>query len=172
MPAMGDPDSYALQMLQTLLSGGQSSRLYKELVDNKQLALESGAIPLGLEDAGIFLIYGIANTEVNLEDLEAAMDEEIKKVKESGLTEREFQKLQNQTENDFISRNTTMAGISESLATYHTFYGDANLINTEFEKYLAVTPENIVDVAKKYLVPENRVVLYYLPKEQESKSNN
>jgi predicted Zn-dependent peptidase len=91
---------------------------------------------------------------------------------ESGLSEREFQKLQTQTENDFISRNTTMGGISESLANYYTFFGDANLINTEIDKYLAVTPENIIDVAKKYLVPENRVVLYYLPKDQEPQSNN
>jgi predicted Zn-dependent peptidase len=166
MPAMGDPDSYSLEMLQTLLSGGQSSRLYKALVDNKQLAVQIGAIPLALEDAGIFIILGIANMGVKLEDLEAALEEEITRVIESGLTEREFQKLQNQTENDFISRNTTMAGISESLAEYHTFFGDANLINTEIEKYLAVTPEDIIDVAKKYLVPENRVVLYYLPKVQ------
>ncbi|KPL17622.1 MAG: peptidase M16 [Bacteroides sp. SM23_62] len=172
VPGMGDPDSYSLEMLQTLLSGGQSSRLYKSLVDNKQMAVQFAAQPLALEDYGVFIIYGFANMGVKLEDLEAAMEEEIKKVKESGLTDREFQKLQNQMENDFISRNTTMAGISESLATYHTFYGDANLINTEIEKYLAVTPENIIDVAKKYLVPENRVVLYYLPKEQEPESIN
>jgi predicted Zn-dependent peptidase len=167
MPGMGDPDTYALGMLQTLLAGGQSSRLYKSIVDKQQLAVEVGAIPLSLEDAGLFLIYGIANVGVSLEDIEKAMDEEILKVIEKGLTPREFQKLVNQTENDFINRNTTMAGISESLASYYTFYKDPGLINTEIERYLAVTPEEIVGVARKYLVPENRVVLYYLPKDQE-----
>ncbi len=167
MPGMGDPDTYALGMLQSLLAGGQSSRLYKSLVDNQQLALQSTAVPLTLEDAGLFIVYGVANIGVSLEEIEAAMDEEIRKVVEEGLTEREFQKLLNQTENDFISQNTTMAGISENLASYYTFFGDPGLINTEINKYLAVTPEDIVAVAKKYLVPENRVVLHYLPKEQE-----
>jgi predicted Zn-dependent peptidase len=167
MPGMGDPDTYALGMLQTLLAGGQSSRLYKSLVDNQQLVLETSAVPLTLEDAGLFIVYGVANMGIALEDIEAAMDEEIKKVVEEGLTEREFQKLVNQTENDFISQNTTMAGISENLASYYTFFRDPGLINTEIEKYLAVTPEDIVGVAKKYLVPQNRVVLHYLPKDQE-----
>ncbi len=167
MPGMGDPDTYALEMLQTLLAGGQSSRLYKSLVDKQQLVVETGAIPIALEDAGIFAVLGLANMGVPLEDIEAAMYEEIRKVVDEGLTDREFQKLLNQTENDFISQNTTMAGVSESLATYYTFYGDPELINTEIYKYLAVTPDDIVGVAKKYLVPENRVVLYYLPKDQE-----
>ncbi len=167
MPGMGDPDAYALGMLQTLLAGGQSSRLYKSLVDNQQLAIQSSAVPLALEDAGLFIVYGIANMGVSLEDIEAAMEDEIRKVVEEGLTDREFQKLLNQTENDFISQNTTMAGISENLASYYTFFREPGLINTEIDKYLAVTPEDIVDVAKRYLVPENRVVLYYLPKDQE-----
>ena len=157
MPGMGDPDIYPLGMLQSLLAGGQSSRLYKSIVDNQQLAVEAGAIPLSLEDAGLFLVYGIANMGITLEEIEQAMDEEIRKVAEKGLSEKEFQKLVNQTENDFISRNTTMAGISESLAGYYTFYGEPGLINTEIEKYLAVTPGDIVAVAKKYLVPENRL---------------
>jgi predicted Zn-dependent peptidase len=166
-PGIGDPDTYALGMLQTLLAGGQSSRLYKSIVDNQQLAVECGAIPLSLEDGGLFLIYAIANVGISLEDIEKAIDEEIRNVDEEGLTPREFQKLANQTENDFISRNTTMAGIAESLASYYTYYRDPGLINTEIDRYLAVTPEDIVAVAKKYLVPENRVVLYYLPKDQE-----
>jgi predicted Zn-dependent peptidase len=167
MPGMGDPDTYALEMLQTLLAGGQSSRLYKSLVDKQQLVVETGAIPIALEDAGIFAVLGLANVGVPLEDIETAMYNEIDRVIEEGLSESEFQKLVNQTENDFITQNTTMAGISESLATYYTFYGDPGLINTEIDKYLAVTPEDIVEVAKRYLVPENRVVLYYLPKDQE-----
>ena len=55
-----------------------------------------------------------------------------------------------------------MAGIAESLANYHTYFGDANLINTEVERYLAVTPEDIQRVAQKYYVPEQRVTLYFL----------
>jgi predicted Zn-dependent peptidase len=170
MPGMGDPDSYALGMLQTLLAGGESSRLYKSLVDRKQIALETSAVPLTLEDAGLFIVYGIANMGVPVEDVEAAMEEEIQKVKDEGLTDREFQKLVNRTENDFISQNTTMAGISENLASYYTFYRDPGRINTEINQYLAVTPEDIVDVAKRYLVPENRVVLHYLPKENDQSS--
>mgnify|MGYP001205903685 FL=1 len=57
-----------------------------------------------------------------------------------------------------------MDGIAESLANYHLFYGDANLINKEIEKYLGVTKEDIMNAAKKYYNKENRVTLYYLPK--------
>ncbi|MFC2111878.1 M16 family metallopeptidase [Bacteroidota bacterium] len=167
MPGMGDPDTYALQMLQTLLAGGQSSRIYKSIVDNQQLAVSAGAFPYSLEDAGLFIVYGIANMGISLEDIEVALDEEVRKVVEGGLTTREFQKLANQTENDFISQNTTMSGISTSLANYYTFFKDPELINTEINNYLAVTPEDIIAVAKKYLVPDNRVVLHYLPKDQQ-----
>jgi zinc protease len=168
-PALGDPDYYAVEMLQTLLAGGQSSRLYKSLVDNQQLALESSAIPYVLEDGGLFIVYGISNMGISLEDIESAIDDEIENVKLKGLGQREFEKLVNQTENSFINQNTTMAGIAGSLADYHTFFRNADLINTEIEKYLAVSADDVVNAAVKYLIPENRVVLYYLPKEQSSK---
>ena len=69
-------------------------------------------------------------------------------------------------ETNFVSSNSRMAGIAESLAEYHVMFGDADLINTELEKYRAVTREDIQRVAKKYLVQSNSVTLYYLPKKK------
>ncbi|MCK5280123.1 MAG: insulinase family protein [Cyclobacteriaceae bacterium] len=168
MPAQGTDDYYAINMLTTLLSDGQSSRFYKEIVDNQQKAIQATAIPLAGEDPGLFIALGIANMGIEAEDLEKSMDAEIDKVRNELITEREFQKVRNQIENDFISGNSTVVGIAESLADYHVYFGDANLINTEIERYMKVTREDLMNAAKKYLTTENRVVLYYLPKDQES----
>ena len=72
-------------------------------------------------------------------------------------------KVINQIETAFIEQNQQVAGIAENLANYHVYYGDANLINTEMERYRAVTAADVLRVANQYLVKENRVVLYYLP---------
>ncbi len=164
IPELGTDDYYAVSMLSTLLAQGQSSRLYKSLVDEQQLALQTAAIPLPLEDPGVSIALGIANFGVDSKVLEQAMDSEIEKVRDELISEREFQKLRNQVENDFVSGNSRVAGIAESLANYEMYYGDANLINTELERFMNVTREDIQRVAKKYYIPENRVTLVYLPK--------
>lgn len=169
MPAQGTDDYYAISMLTTLLSDGQSSRLYKEIVDKQQKAIQVMAVPLPMEDPGIFLTLGLANIGLQPEDLENSIDAEIEKVKKELVSEREFQKIRNQIENDFISGNSTIVGIAESLANYHVYFGDANLINNEIDRYMKVTREDLLNVANKYLTKENRVVLYYLPKDQENK---
>lgn len=168
MPAQGTSDYYSMELLTTLLAGGQSSRFYKEIVDEQQIAVQVGAFPIPMEDPGLFLAYGFANVGVKAEDLEKSMDSIIDGVQKELITEREYQKVRNQIENDFILKNASVEGIAESLANYHTYFGDANLINTEIERYMKVTRQDIMDVAKKYLTKENRVVLYYLPKDQET----
>lgn len=169
MPAQGTEDYYALSMLTTLLSDGQSSRMNKAIVDEQQKALQVVSFPFGLEDPGLFLIFGLTNMGVNPSDLEKAIETEIEKVKTESIPDAEFQKLRNKIENDFITGNSTMAGIAENLANYHVYFKDANLINTEIERYMKVTPEDLKRVATKYLKTENRVVLTYLPKSQENK---
>jgi predicted Zn-dependent peptidase len=162
-PAKGTPDSYALDMLQKWISGGKSSVLYKSIVDKQELGLDVGAFSFSLEDAGMFAAYGITNIGKPYQSLDSAMNAEIEKAKASEITDSEFQKMKNQIENDFYSNNSTMLGIANNLSEYYTFYKDANLINTEIEKYQKITKEDIKRVAQQYLKPENRVVLYYLP---------
>lgn len=165
IPAEGSDEFYACEMLSTLLSRGGSSRFNKSIVEEQQKALQVGSFPLGLEDYSVNLAFAFCNMGVDPSEVEAAMDAEVRKVQETLISDDEFQKLRNQMENDFVSSNSRVAGIAESLANYHMYFGDANLINTELDKYLAVTKEDIMNAAKKYLRPDRRVVLYYLPKE-------
>ncbi len=164
LPALGTPDYYAVDMLSKLLSNGQSSRLYKSLVDEQQKALFVGNFPFDMEDPGIALAFGITNMGVGVDDLEKAIDEQMELVQKELIGDNEFQKLKNQIESEFISSNSRVAGIAESLANYHMYLGDTDLINTELDRYLAVSKEDIMRVAKKYYAKDNRVVLHYLPK--------
>lgn len=166
IPAQGTEDFYAVQMLSTLLAQGESSRLQKALVDEQEKALFVGNFPLSMEDPGLSIAFGIANMGVSPTDVEAAMDAEVEKVQKELISEVEFQKLRNQIEAQFITSNSRVVGIAESLSNYHTYFGDANLINTEIKRYLEVTREDIQRVAKKYYTKDNRVVLYYLAKQQ------
>jgi predicted Zn-dependent peptidase len=163
IPAQGTPDYYAVQMLSTLLSQGESSRMQKRMVNEEQKALAAGSFTFALEDPGPSIMYAIANIGVDPADLEASMNAIIADVQQNLISEREYQKILNQIENDFITSNNTVAGIAESLANYKMYYGDANLINTEIERYRKVTREDIQRVARQYFKPDSRVVLYWLP---------
>ena len=164
IPAQGSKDSYALRMLGMLLSQGESSRMNKVIVDQQQKAVFAGAFPFDLEDPGANIAFAVANMGVDAGELEKSMDAVIAEVQQNLISEEEFQKLQNQVENDFVTANNTVRGIAESLANYEMYYGDANLINTELQRYRNVTREDIKRVANQYYKKNARVVLYWLPK--------
>jgi len=167
IPSKTDQESYAIDMLTTLLSGGQSARIYKELVDKEQKAVFAGSVPLALEDSGQFIVYAISNMGVSGEELEKSLQAQLDKVKSELMTEKEFQKLQNQIESRISNSNSTVAGLAGALPSYYVFYGETDFINQELEKYLNVSREEIKEVANKYLNSSKRVVLYYLPKSEE-----
>lgn len=164
LPPRNHPDSYALSMLSTYLTGGNSSLMTKELVDKQQKALAVAAIPLELEDGGVFLMYGITNMGVEPKALEAEVDRLIKQVQDQGISDEDFAKLKNQMENDIVSGNSTVAGIAENLAEAKVIFGNTNYINQVMDAYSKVTKADIQRVAKEYMDLTGRVVLYYLPK--------
>ena len=168
-PKQGGDEYYAFNVLSTILSGGASSRMNKTLVDSKQLAVAAQSVPFFNEDDGLFIALTVANMGVKVETLEESMDSVVNGLKLGLVGEREFQKVKNQITTDLVNSKATMAGIAESLANNEVYFGDANLINTELEKYNKVTREDVLKVAKKYLNKDNRVVLHYLPKEKTTK---
>ena len=170
IPKQGTHDYYAIQLLTQLMSKGKSSRFEKEVADKQEKAIQTASFDLGNEEPGLAIMLGIANMGVTADDLEKSLLAEIEKLKKDGITDEEYRKLQNQAENDFVEQNQKVLGVATNLATYHTFQGNADLINTELDKYKKVTKEDIKRVANKYFTKENRVVIHYLPKSEENKT--
>jgi len=165
-PAMTNREAYVLDMISSVLSSGKSSRLYKKIVDDKKMALQIGAFNFSQEDYGLYIIYGLPLGGNSLENLLKEIDEEVVKMQTELISETEYQKLQNKFENKFVNSNASVQGIAHSLASYYMLYGDINLINNELSIYNSITREEIRDVAKKYLNPNQRLELEYLPTEK------
>lgn len=165
-PSMKTRDSRVLDMISTYLSDGRSSVLYKKLVDTKKMALQAGAINLSQEDYGTYILYGLPLGENTLEDLVKEIDEEVVKIQTDLISEKAYQKIQNKFENNFVNANSSVEGIANSLARYNVLFGDTNLINTENDIYRSITREEIRAVAKKYLNPNQRLILEYLPEKK------
>jgi predicted Zn-dependent peptidase len=164
-PGQASRDAYALNMISTYLSDGQSSKLQKRLVDDKQMALQIFAFNYGLEDYGAYLLGGLPLGENTMDDLIVEIDDEIEKLKTDLISENDYQKLLNKFENDFVSSNSSVQGIANSLARYNVLYGDTDLINTQLEIIRSISREDIRAVAQKYLNVESRVELKYIPKQ-------
>ncbi|AXT57005.1 insulinase family protein [Aquimarina sp. AD1] len=162
-PKQTEKDAYVLDYISTILTGGNSSRMQKNMVEDKKMALQVIAFTDSQEDYGTYLMGALPLGDVSLDKLLAEMDSEIEKLQNELISEREFKKLQNQFENNFVNSNSSIEGIANSLARYNMLYDDTNLINKEIEIYRSITREDIQNVAKKYLNKNQRLNLDYLP---------
>lgn len=162
-------EAYVLDMISTYLSSGKSSKLYKKLVDEEKKAVQVFAFNISQEDYGSYVIGALPLGDNSLPDLLAEIDEEIVKLQTDLISERDYQKIQNKFENQFVNSNSSIEGIANSLARYYLLYDDTELINNEIDIYRSITREEIRTVANKYLKPNQRVELSYLPGEQTGK---
>ncbi len=162
-PKRTDKDSYVFDYISSILTGGNSSRMYKKMVEEKKIALQVLAFTDALEDYGAYIMGALPLGDASLETLQKDMQEEIEKLQNELITEREFEKLQNQFENNFVNSNANVEGVASSLATYYMLQGNTSLINQEIDIYRSITREDIQRVAKEYLNKNQRLNLDYLP---------
>ncbi len=170
-PSMKTRDARVLDFISTYLSDGKSSKLYKKIVDDKKMALQIGAFSYNQEDYGTYILYGMPQGDFTSKDIIKEVDDEIVKLQSDLISENDLQKLKNKYENNYVSGNASVEGIADNLASYYLLYGDVNLINTEIEMYNSITPEEIRSVAKKYLNPNQRLILDYIPAKDKADSS-
>lgn len=167
-PSFKTKDARVLDMISTYLSGGKSSKLYKKMVDEDKKALLVQAFNVSQEDYGIYAVFSIPLGGTSSNELITDIDAEIEKLQTGLISERDFEKLQNQFENQFVNSNSNLEGIAASLANYYLLYGETNLINEEIEIFRSITREDIKKAANAYLKKNQRMIVEYLPTEQEN----
>ncbi|MDI1306225.1 MAG: pitrilysin family protein [bacterium] len=157
-PESKNADYYALNILSSVLSSGNSSRLYASLVDQKQLATQVFTDFGDSFDPKLFNFYAVANKDVKETDLEQAIYIEIEKIKKDGISETELQKIKNQKLMEFYSQVETIDGKSNNIGTYEVFFGDYRKMFDAPANYNKITVADVQNVAKKYFTKSNRTV--------------
>jgi len=168
IPPHDHADTYALQLLSSIFSEGESSRLHRRLVKEERAALQ---VISGLNSRlgpGSFVFYALPNQGVGTDRLEALIAEEIQKLKDQGVTERELQKAKNQLHANQIMGRQTVFAKTQSLHHFRRYHGDPAEINRDLDRYMAVTVDDIRAVARKYLTEANRTVLTVVPPQRAS----
>lgn len=158
-----DADFHATDLLRDILSTGDSSRLYQELVKGKKMFSSIGAFISETVDAGLFMIEGKLHDGVAVSDGEKAIDEVLANLVSEKMQEEELTKVKNKIENMLVFGEVNILNRAMNLA-YYEMLGNANEVNRETEKYLGVTPEQMQNVAAKIFRSENSNTIYYLSK--------
>jgi len=162
-PRQADPDSDALRVADTILSGGESSRLYNALVYTQQLAAEINSSAETREDASLFVLTAVLSEGKKTEDAEKSLLAEIKKLQDAPVSAAELEKAKNQIITGQLRQRETSNGKALALGEAAVLLGDPSRVNTDLARLQAVTAADIQRVMKKYFTDTNRLVLYYLP---------
>jgi predicted Zn-dependent peptidase len=158
VPEATNPDYYALDLLSSILTDGKSSRLYAALVDSTQLASSVFTNFSATFAPSLFSIAAISNKGKKVEDLEAAIYAELEKIKTSGITENELQKVKNQKLIEFYNQVETINGKSNNIGNYEVFFGDYRKMFDAPTAYNKIATADIKRVANEYIKKSKRTV--------------
>lgn len=162
IPEVGNSDLYALDLLEAVMGGGNSSRLYRSLVEKKQVATDVWAQSGTSRDPGLFLVGGTARDGVNIDDVEAALRSEIETVKKEQITDQELQKAMNQVEAQFIYANDSVTAQADRMGELETIFS-WRYLDTYLPNVRKITKADVQRVAAKYFVERNRTTVTFIP---------
>jgi predicted Zn-dependent peptidase len=157
------PDDFAIQVLSQALASGQSSRLYQQLVKEKELVTGVFGFPNAFRGIGFYQITATVAPAKKMEDVEAAINEEIARLQREPIADWELDKAKNSSRRSSIQALQSSLGTAIRLTQYAVFYNDPGLINKQFEQIAAVTKQDVQRVANKYFKATNRTVAITMP---------
>jgi zinc protease len=163
MPADGTPDAYPLRLLSKLLSEGESSRIYRRLIYQKQMALEAESNGNFTEDPNLFFVFAVLNAGYTPAQAEREVADLLADLRNRPVPMPELDKAKNEILREFIVDRQSDQTRADELGYDGVILRDPELVNTELERFLAVTPDDVERVARKYLVPENMTLLEVYP---------
>jgi predicted Zn-dependent peptidase len=163
LPKMGEDDWMYADLLSTILASDKASRLDRALVHEQQIAQDVAMYILPTEATGIMMLQATAREGVQIEEIEAAVDAEIARVALDGITEDELTRAKNRAEIDYAHQLETFDARADLIGMMSTYFGDPAMVERWLEPYRAATAENLAHIARKYLIPENRVTSLFVP---------
>ncbi len=158
IPATSDPDYHALSLLASLLGDGNSSRLYRQLVDEQQLATDIFVYMPESFDPNLFYIYAVAADGISPEALEKGIYRVLETVKTEGIDDKELQKVKNGKLMEFYRTLETINGKADTLGSYELYFGGYEKLFEAPEDFNRVTRDDIVNAAREYLAKSRRTV--------------
>jgi len=164
IPPGNTPDWYALYVLGEILATGQSSRLYQDLVRDKQVVVQANAGTFERRGPSIFLVDLFVAPGKDPKEVEKLVNEELERMKNAPVTDAELQKVRMEVKRSKVEQLEGTLYRAQTLGEYAVFYNDPNVINTGNDKLLSVTKEQIQKAARTYLIESNRTVLTTVPK--------
>lgn len=163
VPEAVDEDLYALSLLSSVISAGSSSRLHSVLVGRTQVALDVVSVLNRRKGPSSLLLGALPTDGTEPERLERVLLSVVDSIRAGGITQAELEKAVNQRRASEVAVRLTHVGRASELQRHQLFWGRASRSNAELERYDQVTPEDILRVARRYLIPENRAVVLALP---------
>ncbi|HEY0971634.1 MAG TPA: pitrilysin family protein [Gemmatimonadales bacterium] len=164
-PVFGSDEYWAASVCGAILGMGRGSRLYRELVRERQVAADAGAFTYDLTKGSDILVADVtARPEVPPERLETEVAAEIDRLHRDGVSDEEVQRAVAMIETQLLSSLQSAGSRADRLSMYATYFGDPSLVNEEPDRYRAVTAEQVSAFARERLGPDNRASLLYVPK--------